>query len=81
MQLEAARIVTGTTRSISTINLYDEIGWLILVLTYKIKNDMIPDYLNNLFPRVDIEQLRFRLRHLSDMLAKEQLSLLRFYIK
>ena len=90
MQLEAARIVTGTTRSISTINLYDEIGWLTLedrrkyqkfVLTFKIKNDMVPDYLNNLFPRVDIEQLRFRLRHLSDMLAKEQLSLLRFYIK
>ena len=63
MQLEAARIVTGTTRSISTIKLNNEIGWLTLedrrkyqkfVLTFKIKNDM--DYLNNLFPRVDIEQ-------------------------
>jgi len=46
MQLEAARIVTGTTLSISTITLYNEIGWLTLedrrqyqkfVLTYKIK--------------------------------------------
>ena len=30
MQLEAARIVTGTSRSISTIQLYNEIGWLTL---------------------------------------------------
>ena len=46
MQIEAARIVTGTTRSISTIKLYNEIGWLTLedrrkyqkfVLTFKIK--------------------------------------------
>jgi len=75
MHLEAARIVTGTTRSISTIKLYNEIGWLTLedgrkhqkfVLTFKIKNDMVPDYLNNLFPRVDIEQLRYGLRHMSD---------------
>ena len=27
---------------------------------------MVPDYLNNLFPRVDIEQLRYGLRHMSD---------------
>jgi len=30
MHLEAARIVTGTTPSISTIHLYDDIGWLTL---------------------------------------------------
>ena len=45
MQLEAARIVTCITRSISTIKLYDEIGWLTLedrrkyqkfVLTFKL---------------------------------------------
>ena len=75
MGLEAARIVTGTTRSISTIQLYNEIGWLTLedrgkyqkfVLTFKIKNDVVPDYLNNLFPRVDKEQLRYGLRHMSD---------------
>ena len=55
--------------------MYDEIGCLTLedrrkyqkfLLKYKIKNDMVPDYLNNLFPRVDIEQLRYGLRHLSD---------------
>ena len=74
IQPEAARIVTGTTRSISTIKVYNEIGWLTLedrrkyqkfVLTFKIKNDMVQDYLNNLFPRVDIEQLRYGLRHMS----------------
>ena len=71
---QAARIVTCTTRSISTIKLYNEIGWLTLedrrkhqkfVLTFKIKNDMVPDYLNNPFPLVDIEQLRYGLRHMS----------------
>ena len=75
MQLEAARVVTSTTRLISTIYIYDETGWLNLedrrkyqnfVLTYKIKNDMVPDYLNNLVPRVDKEQLRYGLRHMSD---------------
>ena len=75
MHIEAAIIVTGTTRSISTIKLYDEIDWLTLgdrrkyqkfVLTYKIRNDMLPEYLNIFFPRVDIEQLRYGLRHLSD---------------
>jgi len=30
MHIEAARIVTGITRSISTIQVYDEIGWLTL---------------------------------------------------
>ena len=38
----------------------------IFVLTYKIKNDMVPDYLNNLFPRVEIEQALYGLQHLSD---------------
>ena len=73
MGLEAARNVTGTTRSISTIKVYNEITWLTLedrrkcqkfVLSFKIKNDMVPDYLNSFFPRVDIE--RCGLRHLSD---------------
>ena len=27
---------------------------------------MIPEYLNNLFPRVDIEPIRYGLRHMSD---------------
>ena len=48
------------TRSISLNTLYNEIGWSTLddrrtyqkvVLTFKIKNTMVPDYLSDLFPR------------------------------
>jgi len=35
MQLEAVRIVTGTTRSICTIKLYNEIGWLTLLYMHE----------------------------------------------
>ena len=58
-QNEAARIVTGVTRSISLENLYREIGWLTLsdrrkyrklVLTYKIFNGQTPNYLLDMFP-------------------------------
>ena len=60
MQIEAAIIVSGVTRSISLNTLYNEIGWSTLddrrtyqkvVLTFKIKNTMVPDYLSDLFPR------------------------------
>ena len=55
VQIEAARIVTGTTRYITLNNLYKEIGWLTLedrrkfqklVLTFKLRNNMVPDYLS-----------------------------------
>ena len=58
IQYEAARLVTGLTRSISIENLIKEIGWLSLsdmrhfqkaVTMFKIKNGLAPDYLNN-FP-------------------------------
>ena len=60
IQIEAGRIVTGTTSSISLQNLYREIGWLTLenrlkyqkiILTFKIKNNMVPGYLSNLFSK------------------------------
>jgi len=60
MQIEAARIVSGVTRSIRLNTLHNEIGWLTLddrknlskcVLTFKIKNNMVPDYPSDLFPR------------------------------
>ena len=59
IQNEAARIVTGLTRSTSLINLYTEIGWLSLsdrrkyqklILTFKIINGQAPDFLCQLFP-------------------------------
>ena len=59
IQHEAARIVTGLTRSVAISKLYDEVGWPSLenrrkyhklILTYKVKNNLTPPYLSNLFP-------------------------------
>ena len=59
IQNEAARIVTGLTRSASLENVYYEIAWLslserrryqTLVIVYKSKNGLIPEFLVDLFP-------------------------------
>ena len=77
MQIEAAIIVSGVTRSTSLNTLYTEIGWLTLddrrtyqnnVLTFKIKNNMVPDYLSDLFPRSD-ENPHYNLRQRNDFLT------------
>ena len=60
IQLEAGRIVTGTARSITLQSLYRETGWLTLadrriyqklVIMFKVKHSIVPDYLRSLFPR------------------------------
>ena len=75
IQLEAARIVTGTTRSVTLSNRYRETGWLTLsdrrlyqklVLMYKIKNCMVPNYLLALFPRIDANTVHNNLRNRND---------------
>ena len=75
VQIEAARIVTGTTRYITLNNLYKEIGWLTLedrrkyqklVLTFKIRNNMVPDYLSTLFPRQVRESVQYNLSNQND---------------
>ena len=72
IQIEAARIVTGVTRSTSLKRIYNEIGWLTLndrrkyqklVLTVKIKNNMVPGYLSILFPRSDNDNQPYNLRN------------------
>jgi len=77
MQIEAAKIVSGVTRSTSLNTLYTEIGWLTLddrrtyqnnVLTFKIKNNMVPDYLSDLFTRSD-ENPHYNLRQRNDFLT------------
>ena len=59
LQLEAGRIVTGTTKLINIQKLYDELGWdklsdrrrlHNLQLFYKMDNHLAPDYLCNLLP-------------------------------
>ena len=59
IQLEAARIVTGTTKLVSTENLYKETGWGTLssrrrqhklTLYYKMTNYLTPAYIRSLLP-------------------------------
>ena len=60
IQIEAARIVTGITRSASINKIYKETGWLTLenrrkyqklILIYKIINGLTPEYLHEIFPQ------------------------------
>ncbi len=53
IQYEAARVVTGLTRSVSIFNLLQEIGWVSLndrrkiqklAIIYKVKSGVLPDY-------------------------------------
>ena len=62
IQLEAARIATGTTKLVSVQKLYNEIGWETLddrrrkhklVLFYKMYNDIAPSCFSSLVPRPD----------------------------
>lgn len=59
IQIEAARIATGTTKLVSLNKLYQETGWETLeerrskhklCLFYKMSNNLSPDYLNSLVP-------------------------------
>ena len=58
-QNEAARIVTGLTRSTSIANLYKECGWDSLAkrryfqkmcFMYKCSNNLVPDYISDIIP-------------------------------
>ena len=75
IQHEAARIVTGLTRSVSLENLYNEINWISLadrrqysklILTYKIRSGLTPDYLSNLFPTTVETNTPYNLRNAED---------------
>ncbi len=72
IQYEAARIVTGLTRSVSIDRLLSEIGWVNLsdrrkiqklTLVYKQKSAELPDYLSDLFPQTVAEANPYNLRN------------------
>ena len=74
LQLEAARIVTGTNRSMSRVKLYEETSWEPLsirrekhrlILFYKMVNGMAPSHLANLLPGV--RHSRYNLRNLNNL--------------
>lgn len=75
IQYEAARIVTGLTRSVSIDNLLSEIGWVSLsdrrviqklTLVYKHKESILPTYLSDLFPLSVNETTPYNLRNNND---------------
>ena len=72
LQNEAARIVTGLTRSVSLENLYRECGWESLQsrrsnqklkFMYRATNDMIPTYISNLIPPTVGNSSQYNLRN------------------
>ena len=76
IQHEAARIVTGLTRSVSIDKLIKEIGWLSLsdrrlfqkaVLMYKIINGLAPEYISNIMPPFVSERTEYSLRNAADI--------------
>ena len=85
IQLEAARIVTGTTKLISLENLYKETGWETLNsrrqqhklgLFYKMIHGLVPPYLSLLLPPLVGENSRYPLRnsdHYQNIKSKSQL--------
>ena len=75
IQHEAARIVTGLTRSVSIHKLYTEIGWLSLserrcyqklIIAYKTNNGLVPDYISSIFPHSVGFNIQYNLRNSSD---------------
>ncbi|MCG8078294.1 MAG: hypothetical protein JAY75_18895, partial [Candidatus Thiodiazotropha taylori] len=76
IQLEAARIATGTTKLVSVEKLYDEVCWENLesrrhkhklVLFYKMYNNLTPLYLSSLVPPLVQHSTRYNLRNGSDI--------------
>ena len=72
LQNEAARIVTGLTRSVSLDNLYTECGWVSLeerrrqrklVFIYKSVNGLVPAYISDLIPPLVRETNSYALRN------------------
>jgi len=78
LQNEAARIVTGLTRSVSLANLYRECGWQHLgsrreaqklYFMYKVSHNMIPSYISDLIPSTVQETNQYPLRNSENIRA------------
>ena len=76
IQLEAASIVTGTTKLVALEMLYKETGWETLetrrskhklCLFYKMNNNIYPDYLSSLVPEPVVNTVTYGLRNASNM--------------
>lgn len=81
LQNEAARIVTGLTRSVSLERLYRECNWDSLTsrrynqklkFMYKATHDMVPSYIDDLIPQLVGETSRYDLRNRNDITVLPQ---------
>ena len=75
IQYEAARVVTGLTRSVTIARLIREIGWVSLqdrrniqklLLFHDYKTDNIPGYLHSIFPDTVANTNHYNLRNRDD---------------
>ena len=78
IQIEAARIVTGLTRSVHLDCLYKEVGWVPLsqrrkenkLITFdRIIRGSVPDYLQDLLPPLVGDDSQYHLRNYLDFIA------------
>ena len=76
IQIDAARIATGTTKLVSIENLYSEIGWDTLetrrnkqklTVSYKMDNNLTPNFLHFLVPSTVTKACRYNLRNSNDI--------------
>ena len=76
LQNEAARIVTGLTRSTSIANLYKECGWDSLAnrryfqnlcFMYKCSDNLVPDYISHIIPSHVREVSNYPLRNRNNL--------------
>ena len=76
-QIEAARIVTGLTRSVHLDWLYKEVGWVPLskwrkehklITFHRIIRGFVPDYLQDLLPPL-VDDSQYHLRNYLDFIA------------
>ena len=72
LQNEAARIMTGLTRSVSLENLYKECGWETLCsrrenaklcFMYKVSINLVPQYIDELIPPTVGNRSQYQLRN------------------
>ena len=78
LQYEAARVVTGLTKSCSIERLLREIGWVSLAdrrlvqkltIVYKCKTGNLPEYLINIFPNLVLDTQQYNLRNNDDFVT------------
>mgnify|MGYP001591838763 CR=1 FL=1 len=76
IHVDGMRLITGATARSNIANLYDETSWrsisdrcdtAMLIMMFKVKNNLCPEYLSQLLPPENIENRRYNLRNNEDI--------------